>query len=294
MLLLIDCHCILHRVKHHVLEKQKSPNNEIISQMTQEFLWEVLTLVEKFGEPDMEVCFIWDSNKNVNKRKKVFPDYKEKAHKEISEADLKRTLIARKAFPHIRMKVLRQIGFKNSFIQTGLEADDLIAKIVDDYCKDHDIIFVANDHDMYQVLRLRVVMYNPYKRTTTDYKAFMDTYNIAPNLWGQVKALGGCSSDNVKGIKSIGEKRAIDYLTGKLSKKSQAYKIITSSYGQDIFEKTLPVVQLPHAETKSVEIIQDRLDCRDFKKTCEVHGIDTFLNSKNSQRWQTSLGFAYV
>jgi 5'-3' exonuclease len=258
--------------------------------MIGEYLWDVLTIAEKFSEPDTILGFIWDSNKAINKRRKVFPDYKKETEAdEPTPSELARIKEVYKAFKTVRLRILPQIGFKNNFIQTGLEGDDLIAKIIDDYCAEYKITFVANDHDMFQTLRFGVSMYNPTTRATIDWKTFMNTYGIAPNLWGDVKALAGCKSDKVVGIPGIGETYAIKYLTGKLGKKTKAYSKITSSEGKAIFKKTLPVVQLPHAETKTVEIVKDDLNIEDFEDVINEYNLTSFLNKGNLNRWQTTV-----
>jgi 5'-3' exonuclease len=288
MLILFDCHCVIHRHQHRVLKNSKNIK-DIIPTLIQKFLWEVLIITEQFKKPDTTICFIWDSNKNINKRRKIFPDYKVKPPKELTPAEKTQLAEVYKVFKLIRTKILPKIGFINNFIQTGLEADDLIAKITDDYCKDEEILFVANDEDMYQLLRFYVKMYNPTKREIIDDEVFMKRYKIPPTKWAEVKAIGGCTSDNIKGIKRVGEITAIRYLKGTLPTHTKTYKSIAEAEGQAIIKKTLPAVKLPHAETKSVKILYDNLHIEDFTDVCNEYELTSFQDKRNRERWAQTM-----
>ena len=54
----------------------------------------------------------------------------------------------------------------------------------------------------------------------------MEKYRIKPFEWHKVKAIAGCSSDNVKGVAGVGEITAIKYLKGELKKESKAHQNI--------------------------------------------------------------------
>ena len=48
-----------------------------------------------------------------------------------------------------RINIIPKMGFKNSFIRTGQEADDIIAQLTIDY---PGMTIVSNDKDLYQLL----------------------------------------------------------------------------------------------------------------------------------------------
>ncbi|MCK9442725.1 MAG: hypothetical protein M0Q13_15045 [Methanothrix sp.] len=92
----------------------------------------------------------------------------------------------------------------------GFEGDDIIYSIVE-MCKlkNYSITVASADHDMYQLIDTYINIYDPYDKKIVDYKKFIELYTIKPNQWKYVKALMGDVSDNIKGVKGIGEKNAI-------------------------------------------------------------------------------------
>ncbi len=87
------------------------------------FLRQIQDLAVRFDYS--QFIFAWDSTNSY--RREMYPEYKRKNKKMTPEmVDLLR--IAKPQFPIIRTTILPSIGFNNNLIQTGLEADDLIAQ----------------------------------------------------------------------------------------------------------------------------------------------------------------------
>ena len=96
------------------------------------------------------------------------------------------------------------------------EADDIIgtlSKIAHDD-PDFDCEIVSSDKDLLQLIEddviVRIPKSNDYE--IMDRKAFVDKYGVEPIKMIDLKALMGDSSDNIPGVKGIGEKTAINLI----------------------------------------------------------------------------------
>lgn len=101
------------------------------------------------------------------------------------------------------------LGFE-TFKLNGYEADDLIACIVDNFADDFsvNICIVSSDKDLKQLLSDRVFIYDALKNKVVTKSDFEKECGIKPNEYRYVLALMGDASDNIPGIKGIGEKTA--------------------------------------------------------------------------------------
>ena len=182
------------------------------------------------------------------------------------------------------MKVLPKLGFKNNFIQTGMEADDLIAAITQNY--DVELVIISADQDLYQLLTPTVSMYSSKgKKLTTD-KSFTKEYGIKPDKWARVKQIAGCSTDNVKGIEKVGEKTAIKYIKDELGKKTKAYNNIVQ--GDAIIERNEALVKLPFKGTKIPKIrLPGPLYLANFVEITDEYGFRSMQQVGQLNQWIT-------
>ena len=120
----------------------------------------------------------------------------------------------KKQFP-IAKKILNAMGIKY-FELEGYEADDIIgtfAKKVDE--NDNFIAtIVSSDKDLLQLISndVTVKLLKPKDYIRMDKKTFIDTYGLEPIKMIDLKSLMGDASDNIPGVKGIGEKTAIKLL----------------------------------------------------------------------------------
>jgi DNA polymerase-1 len=245
------------------------------------FLRELQKLSEEFESPNF--VFAWDSKKSF--RRDVYPDYKKKPPLEDPEMiDILRS--GKPQFSEIRLKVLPHLGFNNNFIQTGLEADDLIAWIVKDHAWEYDHTYiVTSDEDLFQLLHDKVSMYNPREKKIYTKEDFIKEKGVDPNMWYWVKAVAGCSSDNVKGVVGVGEKTAIKYLKNELkmgSKKWQDIKEFDPSFN-------FSLVKLPHERSSPVDLVLNTLDFSVFEGLCLDYGFNSFLKKEVYKKWEEFL-----
>ena len=217
------------------------------------------------------VCF----DHGINKRLELYPQYRKhrasktalekKGRKEVGEQILT-----------LRTEILPYLGLKNVLFQDGYEADDVIASV----CENHeDLVIVSNDHDLYQLLRDGVEIWN-YKRWYSE-DDFKREYGIDPNLWPYIKAISGCVSDNVKGIKGVGDITALKHVKGLLSPNCQATKNIIGAKGLALRDKNFRVVKLPFPGCGPFHLIEDKIDSKCWDDVCSEFGFETLLGAAN-------------
>lgn len=279
-LIIVDSNyvCYVHRFALSAGLSYKGGRTEIIYG----FLKTVLDIAERYDTNSF--AFAWDSPNKYSKRKALYPEYKqqrEDAKADFSEEELEQDRIAYMQFSLLRKEILPEIGFQNVFRKKGYESDDIIASIVYTENSKRRCTVISGDEDLYQLLKYCSI-YNIKKHETMTDKVFTRIYGITPPQWISVKQLGGCKSDNVKGIPKIGQGRAIAYLRGELG---DAYRTRIEADKNKTFLRNLPLVQLPFEGTGQYEIEKDRLRLSDFKYVCRRYGLKSFLRKENLKRW---------
>lgn len=169
-------------------------------------LYGLVTMINKIilEEKPNYIAVAFDIGKNFRKCKYDF--YKE--GRQQTPDDLK------KQMPYAR-KLLNKMGIKTLELEP-YEADDIIGTLASEVERDDNFIatIVSSDKDLLQLLSEQVdikllkqkdyIRYNP--------KTFYDDYKINPINMIDLKALAGDPSDNIPGVKGIGEKTALSLL----------------------------------------------------------------------------------
>ena len=228
-----------------------------------------------------QYVFVWDSKKSIRKNHCSF--YKEK-RKNNSDEDEEQWAEAFKQFNLLRKEILPEIGFQN-LIQSGYEADDIIASIVQNN-SDHEFIIVTNDDDLFQLLDYADI-YNLGSNKFITKDSFAEEYGIEPSRWAEVKAVAGCSSDSIPGVQGVGEKKAISYLTGEMNPDSKIYRRIEDPKNEKFLERNRWLVYLPLPNTEKFEIQTDNaMDMRAFSRICKNYGIRKLINPDKYDEWE--------
>ena len=251
------------------------------------FMKDILMLAKKYETNKFYFC--WDSKKSY--RKKIYKLYKANRKPKDKEKE-KELKSAYSQFDDLKNKILPRLGFKHVYEQDYYESDDLMAWLVDfnRIWIGDKLVVVTNDGDLYQVLEPGVKIYNHSSKKETTMRSFKREYGILPSKWAEVKAIGGCSTDNVKGIKGVGEKTAISYLLGNL-KKGKKFDDIKN--GEKIINRNRKLVTLPFDGSKvkggvyigllfAMEIFRKE----DFIQTFDDYSFASFLKGKLWKDWQ--------
>lgn len=262
MNIIIDCNYIAYTCRFALSEGLTYRGNR--TEIIFGFLKEILSLSEHFNSDDFFFC--WDSRES--ERKKLYPSYKANRRPDDRPQEEKELdAIAYKQFDEIRTKVLPDLGFKNIYMLEGYESDDLMA-ILSKQLPGPNIV-VSNDKDMYQILSY-CSLYSVSKKQLTTKIEFERTFKIKPEEWSEVKALAGCSGDNVEGIPGVGEKTAIKYLKGELNKGKVFTKIEES---KTIRDRNRVLVSLPFKDMPLPVYKKNRLLARTFLGVFSTYGL---------------------
>jgi 5'-3' exonuclease len=242
------------------------------------YLNRLLTFVSKFNTT--KFVFTWDSRKN--KRKEIYSGYKNKDLPERTPAEDELWVHCFEQIYQLRKNILPTLGFKNVFIQTGYEADDIIADIVLNDCY-VDYIVVSGDNDLYQLLG-SCRMWDLGKKKFYTAQDFIKEYDIMPELWSDVKTYAGCPGDKVPGIEGIGLTRAIQYEKGQL--KGEWYNTIRFAPEEWVeMNRTLVTLPLPGVDTPQLDF-DEHFDLDNIFSICEDYGLFSLLKGQRLKTWK--------
>lgn len=272
------------------------------------FFHQIILIAEQFKSNRFVFC--WDSRKNLRKleypRKVVVRDgmeiiegYKANRETDAPDEDIKGIF---DQFNMLREELLPAFGFKNVFMQTGIEADDIMASLVinNDWADGERPVIVSTDKDLFQLLDHCDIWRSVNKeiKELVTLTNFQEKYTIAPAQWVDVKALAGDTSDNIPGIRGVGDKTAIKYIKGELSDKlksangnSTPYARIISPKGQHIIKRNRHLMSLPHPDTKVLEPVGGEVfDIDTFLDICNQYGFQSFQTSEALAEWRRRFG----
>lgn len=235
------------------------------------FLRDVRNLEEQFRTDRTVFCF---EGPGKGKREKVYSLYKAKRrekYKQQSEEDQILHRGMRQQVDLLRTKHLKAIGYRNVLWQRGHESDDVIASVCQDISDDDlgTAVIVSSDHDLYQCLRPGISIWNGKKTITVE--SFSREWGLSPCQWADVKALAGCSTDEVVGVLGVGEKTAAKFVGGTLKESTKAYWKIVD--GNAIWQRNLPLVSLPYKGTHTFLLRDDRVTDERWEKVTESLGM---------------------
>lgn len=96
----------------------------------------------------------------------------------------------------------------------GIEADDAIATLVDNWCKSsaERVIILSTDKDFLQLLNDQVCIYDHFKDVWRDTAYVQEKFGVMPSQMGDLLALMGDAVDGVPGVDKVGCKTAATLL----------------------------------------------------------------------------------
>lgn len=150
------------------------------------------------------MCVAFDIGKNF--RKEEFSFYKEGRQSTPEELKVQMP---------IARKILDAMGIKHLEL-APYEADDIIGTLVKmaETDPEYASLIVSSDKDLLQLIsdetEIKLLKQNGYIRYNKT--SFMEEYKIEPKRIVDLKALMGDASDNIPGVKGIGEKGALKLL----------------------------------------------------------------------------------
>lgn len=157
---------------------------------------------------------IFDGNGGSMKRRKIYPQYKDKRHTKIrlnrAYTDLSTAELEEK---NLKSQLLRSVHYLDCLpISTmaidNIEADDTIAYVAQQYFKGNVNIMSA-DKDFLQLASDRIKIWSPTKKKLYGCAEIMGEYGISCKNFIWYRVLEGDVSDNIDGIHGAGLKTII-------------------------------------------------------------------------------------
>ena len=249
-LLILDSHGILFRA-FFALGQQPNPMTSSQGELTfatYGYAESLLRVIDQIKPT--HICAAWDA-KGKTFRHELYPDYK--ATRKSTPPEL---------IPQMeRVRELLEAFSIPIYELAGFEADDIAGTIAARAAADDIETWIATlDSDLIQLVEpnVNLFMFRPYQRDTVKYDESKATerYGFPPRFMIDYKALRGDTSDNIPGIKGIGEKTA--------TKLIQQFGSIESIYSrkdeitpQSTQKKLMDTEKLALANKTLVTIVKD-------------------------------------
>ncbi len=212
-LFLIDgnsfCYRAYYAIKAGLFNSKGQPTNAIYGFNT------MLNKIIKDEKPDM-LAVAFDM-KGPTFRHKKFEEYK--IHRKPMPDDL--------ASQMHYIKELVQAHSIPIYEMQGYEADDVLATIAKKaQTKDIETFIVTGDKDALQLVDSHIKVYSTHKEGIIyDAHKVKEAYGVGPDRITDIMALMGDATDNIPGVKGIGEKTAVE-LIGEFGSLEDLYKNI--------------------------------------------------------------------
>jgi DNA polymerase-1 len=245
--------------------------------------------------PLCRLVFAFDYGKSI--REKEFPWYKStrKAKRKLEMKDRGKRKMFRgmdEQVEKLREEYLTRVGYQNVFKAKGYEADDIIGRVVKDirlqerepaFKTKTRIIIVSGDQDFYQLIRKNTDVWHPRNRFLCDLPWFEKEWCIRPEQWVKVKAIAGCKSDDIPGVKGVGEKTAASYLTGIPGRVRP--DLLDDIYDWETtreYARNLRLIKLPLEGCPSFKVKTDKPDPAAWDELMSEIGAKSLLKAQNS------------
>ncbi len=203
-LFLIDGHALVYRAYFAFIRSPLTNSKGENTSAVYGFTRTLLQLIKKYRPEHLAVVF--DSEEETE-RHRAYPEYK--AHREEMPDEMS------VQFPWI-FDVIEAMGIA-IVIKPGYEADDIIATLArKDFADGMDVKIVTSDKDLFQLLSAKVHILKPSKGSNFEDEigpAYLEQrFGLGPDQIVDLLALMGDSSDNIPGVRGIGEKTALKLL----------------------------------------------------------------------------------
>ena len=199
---------------------------------------------------------VWCLDSKPYLRSELFPGYKSGRNKTTLTDEEQEQREELKYHLDKMPEYLAHLGYGTVLKERGFESDDMISAAVS-ATKGYATIY-SRDHDLYQLLTDRVRIYDPVGRSYVTKSSFRNEwFKIHPREWAEVKAIAGCNSDSIPGVRGVGELTAAKYVAGdKITPKTQA--AIREFRKTPDFARNCSLTTLPYPGVPAVELVPDR------------------------------------
>lgn len=264
-----------------------------------------------------KVCVFWDGENGSQKRKEIYPQYKENRTKKNQDIELNNSY----NYQRIRVKEYLEELYIRQGEYDYCESDDCISFYIKNSPNEKKIILSA-DADLLQLLDENTILINPLKHKSFDKDSKLiikDNEIILKNIL-LIKLLCGDNSDNISGIKGLGLKTLLKFFPEIKEKETKIEEILektaillennkkvkifknildgTTKYGKfgiDLYKVNSSIIDLNNpiltedAMSDIISLINEKLDSenRSYKNTLKMMLEDGIFNllPKNDNAW---------
>ena len=281
-ILLIDGNSMANRAFYATMGRMMKTPTGISTNAVYGFFQIMFKTIEEEKPDKIIVAFDISSSE---KRTKIFSEYKAGRHKTPEDLTIQ--------FPIIK-ELLKTMNIP--IVQKdGIEADDILGAIAKkEGKKGNKIVILTGDRDYFQLVDINInIRYPKTIMGKTEYIIYdnykiNEEYGLTPEKLIEVKALMGDASDNIPGVKGIGEKTALKLIIqfGSLEK---IYEYIENSDGKEIAKATLNKL-IKDKEMAYVSRDLGRIDIEyDYEKDLGIN-----IDSIKYIDWRTEEAFSYL
>ena len=195
---LLDGSSYIHRAYHAIRNLANSkgfPTNAILG---------VTKMVMKLmADKDPEYFAVVFDSKGPTFRHEIYKEYKANRPPMPEEMAVQLPLIK---------EILQKLGIRIMELG-GYEADDIIGTMAR-VSQEHgfNVVMVTGDKDFRQLVTKDATLWDTMKDRVTDYGTIREEYGIEPEKFLDVMGLSGDTSDNIPGVRGVGEKTALDLI----------------------------------------------------------------------------------
>ena len=228
---------------------------------------------------------VWCFDVAPYNRSALFPEYKASRIAKTPDTDAKSKEELRLLTGRLHTSILKGAGVKNIVALSGFEADDHIAAAVKALSKKDEAVIVSRDADLFQLLSPRVRMYDPVGRAEYTRDSFREPWNIHPSEWPQVKAIAGCSTDDVPGVDGVAEVTAAKYLKSEMNRMSPTFAKIRNFIDTPDYARNVTLCSLPFPGTPPGQLSPDSVPTtQTWAKVCQLLGVPDAVLAFNGPR----------
>lgn len=267
-LLLIDTFYFLHRSFHAFPKDMQNSSGEptnMVFGFTQ-------TLLDSISElnPTHIACG-WESEDQPSFRKELFPEYQANR----VPGDPEDVELFRKQLPRV-IQIIEAFNIPR-LVVNGFEGDDVLGTAATLASTEANVVISTSDQDLLQLIDGNVSVFRParpqyVKKQVFDASAFIDKYGFNPDRMIDYKALRGDPSDNIPGVKGIGDKGA-KMLLNQFKSIDEIYENLDKIESKSIrkkLEENKEAAFLSQQLATIVTNIPMEFDLKD----CKVHDFD--------------------
>lgn len=280
-ILLIDGNSMANRAFYATMGRMMKTPTGISTNAVYGFFQIMFKTIEEEKPDKIIVAFDISSSE---KRTKIFSEYKAGRHKTPEDLTMQ--------FPIIK-ELLRMMNIP--IVQKdGIEADDILGAIAKkEGKKGNKIIILTGDRDYFQLVDMNVnIRYPKTIMGKTEYIIYdnykvNEEYGLTPEKLIEVKALMGDASDNIPGVKGIGEKTALKLII-QFENLEKIYEYIENSDGKEIAKATLSKL-IQDKEMAYISRDLGRIDIEyDYEKDLGIN-----IDSIRYTDWRTEEAYSY-